>query len=121
MNDVLRAQAGVDVTRGRLSLYSQITVHGGRIDGYVKPLFRDVDVYDSKQDRGKSPLQQAYEALVGATTSVLTNRQREEVATITDLSGPVENPNASIWETAIGLLRNAFVKAILPGLEPRRQ
>jgi hypothetical protein len=62
-----------------------------------------------------------YEAAVGAASTVLTNRPRDEVATITDLSGPVESPSTSTWDMVIGLLRNAFVKAIMPGLEPKRQ
>jgi hypothetical protein len=37
------------------------------------------------------------------------------------LSGPVENPNASTLDIVLGLLRNAFIKAIRPGLEPRRR
>src|SRR6185295_2986892 len=82
MNDVLRATAGVDVVAGGLSLYSEIVVREGRIDGYVKPLLRDIDVYDRKQDRDKGPLRQAYEAVVGATSTLLENRQRDEVATV---------------------------------------
>jgi hypothetical protein len=121
MNDVLRAKADVDVTKGRLSVFSEMTVRNGRVDGYVKPLFADVNVYDSKQDAGKNPLHQVYEAAVGAAATVLTNRPRDEVATITNLSGPVESPNTSTWDMVIGLLRNAFVKAIMPGLEPERR
>jgi len=52
---------------------------------------------------------------------VLTNRPKEQVATITDLSGPIENPNTSTWDVIVGLVRNAFIKAILPGLEPGRE
>ena len=121
LNDLLRAEADVDVTSGRLSVYSELAVRNGRLDGYVKPLFGDIDVYDREQDRGKSPVHQAYEAVVGAASSVLTNHAREEVATITSLSGPVENPSSSTWDVVKGLLRNAFIKAILPGLEPRRR
>jgi hypothetical protein len=118
LNDLLRAEAGIDVVKGRLSLYSEIAVRDGRIDGYVKPLFRDVSVYDRRQDAGKSVLHQAYEAAIGAASTVLENRSRDEVATITDLSGPVESPTTSTWDVVIGLLRNAFIKAIRPGLEP---
>jgi hypothetical protein len=120
LNDVLRAQANVDVAKGRLSVYSEITVRNGRIEGYVKPLFSDVSVWDPKKDAGRSVLHQAYEAAVGAAATVLTNRPRDEVATITDLSGPIESPSPSTLDIVLGLLRNAFVKAILPGLEPDR-
>jgi hypothetical protein len=121
MNDFLRAKAGIDVTKGRLSVYSEMRVRNGRVDGYVKPLFADMDVYDAEQDSGKNLFQQLKEALVGAGSTVLENRPRDEVATVASLSGPVENPNASTLDVILGLLRNAFVKAILPGLEPHRR
>jgi uncharacterized protein DUF748 len=121
LNDFLRAQGGFDVTKGRLSVYSEVTVKNGHIDGYVKPLFHDITVYDWNQDKEKHPLRQLYEATVGAVSTVLTNRNRDDVATITDLSGPVESPNTSTLQIIGNLLRNAFVKAILPGLEPGRR
>jgi hypothetical protein len=121
MNDYLRAQAGIDVTKGWLSVYSELRVNNGRVEGYVKPLFRDMDVYDREQDKEKGPLRQAYEALVGAGSSVLTNIPRDQVATVAELSGPVENPNSSTLDVVLGLLRNAYIKAIRPGLEPHRR
>jgi hypothetical protein len=39
---------------------------------------------------------------------------------VTPVSGPLENPKASTWQTLTGLVRNAFVKAILPGFERAR-
>lgn len=121
MNDFLRAQANVDVTSGHLSVYSELTVRNGRVEGYVKPLFSDMDVYDRAQDKGKNPFHQLYEAMVGASTTVLENRAQDQVATVTSLSGPVESPSSSTWDVVTGLLRNAFVKAIRPGLEPGRR
>lgn len=121
LNDLLRAQANVDVAKGRLSVYSEITVRNGRIEGYVKPLFSEVSVWDPSKDAGEGVLHQAYEAAVGAAANVLTNRPHDQVATITDLSGPVESPSTSTLDIVLGLLRNAFVKAILPGLEPGRR
>jgi hypothetical protein len=42
------------------------------------------------------------------------------VATVVPLAGPLENPKADTWEALMSLLRNAFNKAILPGLERER-
>lgn len=120
MNDVLRAKGGFDVTRGRFSLYSEITVRDGRVDGYVKPLFTDMDVYDRDQDKNKNVFRQLYEGLVGGVNAILENRPHDDVATVTDLSGPVENPRSSTLDIVLGLIRNAFIKAILPGLERER-
>ncbi len=117
MNDLLRAYGKLDVVKGTFSLYSEIKIKNGRIDGYVKPLVKDVDVYSSKQDKKKPVLKKLYEKVVGGLSHVLENRPRDEVATVVDISGPLEDPDASIWETVVRLVSNAFVKAILPGFE----
>jgi len=50
---------------------------------------------------------------------VLQNRPRDEVATRIEISGRLDDPNASIVDTIVGLVQNAFFKAILPGFEAR--
>ncbi|HEY7435212.1 MAG TPA: DUF748 domain-containing protein [Methylomirabilota bacterium] len=119
MNDLLRAHGNFDVTGGRFSMYSEISVKDRRMSGYVKPLFQDMTVYDARQDRDKNVLRKVYEGVVGGVSRVLQNRPRDEVATRVEISGPLENPNASIIETVVGLVQNAFFKAILPGFEAR--
>jgi len=117
MNDLFRAYGNFDVAGGVFSLYSEIKVRQGKIEGYVKPLFRDMDVYDERQDREKSVFRKLYEGLVGGIAGLLENRPREEVATETSISGDIESPQASTWETVLRLIQNAFFKAILPGFE----
>jgi len=121
MNDLLRDTGGFDVASGEFSVYSDFTVRNGRIDGYVKPFFRDMDVYDRKQDAGKGVGQQLYEALVGATATVLENRFHGQVATRAELAGPVEHPDASTWQIVAGLLRNAFWQAMIPGVDQQER
>ncbi len=106
---------------GKFSLFSELAVRNGRVDGYVKPLFADMDVYDREQDSKKGIGRQAWEAVVGGVATLLENRPRDEVATRADLSGPIENPNASTLQIVIGLIQNAFFKAIVPGLEHARR
>jgi hypothetical protein len=120
MNDLLRAHAKVDVLSGVFSVYSELHVKNGRVEGYVKPLFRDLDVYSAAQDAEKSFGQKLKEKAVDVIGKVLKNQPRDEVATVVPISGPLENPKASTWETLIGLVRNAFIKAILPGFERAR-
>jgi len=119
LNDLLRARGGFDVVAGNFSLYSEVGVREGRIEGYVKPLFSDLDVYDARQDAEEGVLQKAYEGIVGGVGTLLQNRPRDEVATRTDLSGPIESPDTSVWDIVGNLIRNAFFDAILPGLERR--
>lgn len=115
LNDVLRAHGKLDVVQGEFSLFSQIRVADGMIRGYVKPLFGDLEIYDPEQDADKNVFQQLYEVIAQGVARILENQPRDEVATITDLSGPLEDPDASTWQIIANLLRNAFIDAILPG------
>ncbi len=117
MNDLLRAYGDFDVTAGLFSLYSELRVKNGQVEGYIKPLFKDLKVYDARQDKEKSLFHQLYEGLVGGIAKLLENNPREEVATRTDISGALENPETSTWQTVINLVKNAFFKSILPGFE----
>ena len=117
MNNLLRAYGNFDVTAGLFSVYSELKVQRGRVEGYIKPLFRDMKVYDARQDKEKSLFHKLYEGLVGGIATLLENRPREEVATRAEISGPLQNPQTGTWQTVVNLLRNAFFKAILPGFE----
>ncbi len=117
MNDLLRAYGNFDVTAGLFSLYSELRVKHGRVEGYLKPLFRDLKVYDARQDKEKSLFHQLYEGLVGGVATLLENTPRKEVATRTELSGALEHPHTSTWQTVVNLITNAFFKAFLPGFE----
>src|SRR5262245_8673035 len=120
LNDLLRATGGFDAAAGTFSFYSELVVQNGRVQGYVKPFFEGLDVYDRKQDKGKPIGKQAYEAIVGAAGTVLENRRSDQVATKADLSGPIEDPNARTWQIVVGLLRNAFWRGLMPGLDASR-
>lgn len=117
MNDLLRAHGKLDVVAGVFSVYSELAVKNRAVRGYVKPLFRGLDVYDPAQEEREGLLQKLYEGALGLFFRLLENRPREEVATVTRLSGPLENPRASTWEVIANLVRNAFFDAILPGFQ----
>jgi hypothetical protein len=117
MNDLLRAYGKFDVVAGVFSFFSELSVHNNHIEGYVKPLFRDMQVYDKRQDAEKSVFRKLYEKLVGGVSRLLENPPRDEVATKADISGPVQNPNSSTWQVIGRLVQNAFFKAILPGFD----
>jgi Domain of Unknown Function (DUF748) len=117
INELLRAYGKFDVTEGTFSVYSEVRVRNGHIHGYVKPLFENVKVYDPQQDKKKPVLRKLYEKVVGGLSHILENRPRDQVATVADISGSIEDPNTSAWEIAVRLVSNAFIKAILPGFD----
>jgi Domain of Unknown Function (DUF748) len=117
MNDLLRAHAKVDVVSGIFSLFSEVHVHDGRIDGYVKPLFSDLKVYGKDKDADKTFGTKVKEKAVDLAAKILKNHPRKEVATKADISGPLDNPQMSTWQVLVRLVQNAFIRAILPGFE----
>ncbi len=117
MNDFLRAHGGFDVVAGEFSFYSDLHVKDGRIQGYVKPLFRDVRAYVPEQDRDKSFGRKLYERLIDLVAVVFRNSVRKEVATRAEISGPLESPHASTWQIIGKFIENAFFRAILPGFD----
>lgn len=117
LNDLFRAYGKFDVYAGEFSLYSELRVHEGYMRGYVKPIFKDVEIYDKRQDAQKPFLKKVYEGVVDAASKLLKNPRHDQVATSTTVEGPVGNAKSSTWEVLGGLLENAFIKAILPGFD----
>ena len=121
LKDLVRAYGGFDITAGEFSVYSELQMKGGAIDGYVKPLFRGVEVgTDGEVVAEKGLRRRVYEGLVGIGAKVLKNRLRGEVATVVPISGRVDRPEVARWETVGRLLQNAFLKPLAPGYEPTR-
>jgi hypothetical protein len=121
MNDLLRATAGFDVASGDLSLYSELSVRNAAVQGYVKPIIKNLDVYSSEKDRHTPFLHQMHERAMGAVATLLKNQRRGEIATRTDISGPLAAPKTSTGQAVLGVIRNAYFKAILPGLEKEKE
>ncbi len=115
LNDLWRAYGNFDVVGGLFSLYTELKVKNGEVSGYIKPLFKDIDALDRRQDKNKGVFQKVYEGLIGGISWILENRPRSEVATVATISGKLENPKTSTWEAVFGLIQNAFFKSILPG------
>ena len=117
MNNLLRAHGKFDVVKGLFSCYSEITIDDGSIKGYVKPLVRKLKVYDPAQDRDKPALDKLKEGAIEDLSIFLENVPRQAVATKAHVSGQTSRPQTEIIEIVIGLVQNAFFKAILPGFE----
>jgi len=117
MNDLLRAYGDFDVTGGVFSFVSELHIKNDVITGYIKPFFKDMKVFDRRQDKDKGVFHQFYEMLVGGVSTLLENRTRGEVATKADISGSVVNPQTNTWQIIGELVKNAFFKAILPSFE----
>ena len=123
LNDFLRAHAGVDVADGRFSVFTELQVRDGRLNGYVKPMFRNLKFYDAGKDRSKPFGKRVELHLLQFLATVFKSRKTQEVATVTTLSGSIDDPRAGEWEAIRKLIGNGLSHAILPGFldPPARQ
>jgi hypothetical protein len=117
LNDVLRAYGRFNVAAGRFSLFAQLGARAGQLNGYVKPMFAGVQVYDYQRDKNTPVLHQAKELLLGGAAHLFRNSHTQEVATEVDLSGKLSSPRVSTWQAIGQVLYNAFIKALLPGFD----
>ncbi len=117
MSDLFRVYGTFDIKAGLFSFYSELRIKDDKVTGYIKPLFKNMVVYDRRMYRNRSISHKIYMGLVGGLSKLLENAPRQEVATIADISGSPERPTLSTGQAIINLIRNAFIKSILPGFE----
>jgi hypothetical protein len=117
LNDLFRAYGRFDISSGRFFLYSELDAKDGVVTGYVKPLFKDLKIYDKRQDQSKPMARKMYERMVSGVAKLLKNRSREEVATKAEVLGRIDNPKVGTAAAVVRLVQNAFFKAILPGFD----
>ncbi|WP_410480886.1 DUF748 domain-containing protein [Pseudomonas plecoglossicida] len=114
LNDFSSAYGKFDFNAGHGDLVIEAQAQNGRLTGYIKPLLRDVDVFNWQQDvqeKDKGFFRSVWEALVGATQSVLKNQPKNQFATRVELSGSVHKQDISAFEAFLQILRNGFIQA----------
>lgn len=119
-NDLLRAYAKLDVEQGSGDFVMELKARDGQLDGYAKPLFRNVEIFNWKSDveqEGKNPLQIAWEALAGGIQNLFKNQHFDQFATRVEIHGRVGDTKTSAWQAIVAILRNAFVQAFKPQFE----
>ncbi|SDQ93260.1 protein of unknown function [Pseudomonas sp. UC 17F4] len=114
LNDFASAYGKFDFNAGHGDLVIEAQAQNGRLTGYIKPLLRDVDVFNWQQDvqnQDKGFFRSIWEALVGGSETVLKNQGKNQFATRVELSGSVHKSDISAFEAFLQILRNGFVKA----------
>jgi hypothetical protein len=119
INDLALAYGKFDFKRGWFDLVVETDSKEGQVTGYVKPLFRNLQVFSLKQDiKEDNPLQFFWQALVGGVTALFKNHSRDQFGTLIPFSADASgNSSTDILATIGNILHNAFVRAYLPRLE----
>ena len=116
LNDLLEAYGKFNVKRGTFEVFSEIAGENGSFDGYVKPFFEDLDVFELKQD-AKNPVKLAWQGIVAGAVKLFKNHPKDQVATKIPVAGTFEKTEVQVWSTLANVLRNAFVEAFKTRLD----
>ena len=114
INDFLKAYAHLDVESGSGDFVLQLEARNGQLNGYAKPLFREVDIFSLRHDIGQqhdNPLRAAWEAIAGGIQNLFKNQGKSQFATRVEIHGQIGDTQTSAWQAIVSILHNAFVKA----------
>jgi len=114
LNDFAQAYAGFDFRAGTGEVVSELKAANGELNGYVKPLFKKVDILDWQQDAvedGDGLFQLSWEGLSGGLTGLFTNNDTDKAATIIKITGSLNDPEISAFDAVLEALKNAFIEA----------
>jgi len=114
MNDFASAYGKFDFNAGTGDLVVEAQAEKAQLTGYIKPLLRNVEVFNWQQDvenKDKGIFRSIWEAVVGASETVLKNQNKNQFATRVELSGNVHQQDISAFQAFLQILRNGFVQA----------
>lgn len=118
LKDFTRAYAKVDLEKGTASFFTELRAKNGRITGYFKPMFDKIEVLDSDGGDKHDPwYRKAWEGTVGAVEELFEDQKKDRAATRAPISGRVDQLGVDVVTTVIELVVNAFIRALVPGLD----
>jgi hypothetical protein len=119
INDFLRSYGKLDVARGTFNLFVSAAASEGNYQGYVKVLFENLDIFQWEKDRKKNILDLFWQAIAGALSEGFRNHPHDQLATQIPISGSFTNSHVHVFAAVGSLLRNAFIRALIPKIEPQ--
>jgi hypothetical protein len=109
--DGLRFESGV------FSGYLAYHLNGTRIEGSFKPIFRHLSVSSYRLKEGHIATKLFWSVVVPVAEYVLKNGEKDQQAAIVPITGQVTDPHSSMWTIVGTALKNAFIRALVPGFD----
>jgi hypothetical protein len=117
LNSFLRAYGKFDVARGDFALFTSFAAKDGNYDGYCKVFFKDLKVFSWDRDKHKDALEIFWKGIVGTLATAFKNQPHDLLATKVPISGSLGKTDVHVWATVATLLRNAFIKSLVPQVD----
>lgn len=115
-NPWLREFLHVDAESGNFSMYLEAAAADGAFEGYLKPVMKDLVVFESEEE-SEGPFRKLWEGVVQLAAEIFENRQEDQVASKVPYSGEFDDPDIGMIAAIVSLIRNAFVSALSQSIE----
>ena len=111
LNNFTKAYGKFDFEKGKLSVFSEMSVKNGNVDGYVKPVLENVSVLNWSKD-GPTLMQKLWQAAIGATFEIFKNHPKDRFATKIPIEGKLNQKiETDVFTTIVRVVKNAFIEA----------
>jgi hypothetical protein len=114
-NAVLQKYLKVRAKSGEIGLYSELAGDKGIYHGYVKPFFYRLEFEPKPADEGNPGA--IWSGILNAAKGLFENDQHA-IATQSEISGRLDQPNVDAMSAITGMLWNAYIEALRPGFDP---
>jgi hypothetical protein len=115
LNPLLTNFTQIAFAEGRFSGYADVIADGRQVGGYVKVLFKDLELDTFRDETGENRLGVFWQLVTKTAELILENEEEHQHAARLPLSGPLPEPNVDVWSTVGSALANAFINPIAPG------
>ncbi len=114
-NALLQKYLKVRIKSGEIGLYSELTSDKGVYHGYAKPFFYQLEFEPKPSDKGNPGA--IWSGILNMSKRLFENDQHT-VATQTDITGRLDQPQIDVIGVLAGVLANAYINALRPGFDP---
>ncbi|MDP5121504.1 MAG: DUF748 domain-containing protein [Spirosomaceae bacterium] len=115
INELTKFYTGMDFEKGTLSMYSEMGLKDSQLEGYLKPLTKDLKIFKFNENDTEGDKRSVGEFLkeLGAEvgSKILTNRKKDQVAAKIPIKGNVENVETTFWPILFSTIKNAYIEA----------
>lgn len=111
LNDFLRSSANIDAERGNFNLYHELAINDSVVDGYIKPIIKDLKIFKWKEE-GRGTWGFIKEGGIDLTAQLFKNHKKDQFATKLPVRGPITDPKFKGFIAFTSTLQNTFIKAL---------
>lgn len=117
-NQFLKRKVPLTFTKGKLDLYAEAKSTNGRVEGYVKPFMKNIDVIKSEEDF-KGPKHWLVEIVTAVGNLVLRATDTKSVATRIPFSMDKAGMHVDSGEALSKAVEHGFQQKLSPGIEDK--